>query len=93
MNLATVPRETLYQLQDGVTVGLRAREGHTLQVLMEHKENLEQVRLQRDDLVAHNKELEPVMVEVYSSVLELVVPAELPIDENIHHMVAGFHKA
>lgn len=33
---------------------MRAREYHTLQILMEHKENLEQVSLQRDDLVVHN---------------------------------------
>lgn len=58
MNLLTLPRETLYQLQDGVITELHVREGRTLQILMEHKENLEKVSLQCDDLVTHKKELE-----------------------------------
>jgi len=58
LNLASLPRETLYQLQDGVTAELHAREGCDLQILMEHKENLEQVSLQYDDLVPHNQEVE-----------------------------------
>ena len=41
LNLTTLPRETLYQLQDGVTAELRTREGHALQVLSEQKLNLE----------------------------------------------------
>lgn len=40
-NLAALLREALYQLQDGVSLELRAREGRTLQVLSEHKLNLE----------------------------------------------------
>lgn len=45
---------------------------------MEQKQNLEQISLQHDDLVVHNKELEQAMEEAYSGVLELVVPVELP---------------
>jgi len=41
LNLVSLPRETLYQLQDGVNSELRAREGHALQVLSEHNVNLE----------------------------------------------------
>lgn len=40
LNLAALGRETLYQLQDGVTTELRAREGRALRTLMEHKANL-----------------------------------------------------
>lgn len=35
INMAALPRETLYVLQDRVTVELRAREGHALQVMSE----------------------------------------------------------
>jgi len=45
LNLATLPRETLYQLQDGVTTELHAKEGCALQILMEYKANVEQVSL------------------------------------------------
>ena len=31
LNLTTLPHENLYQLQDGVTTELRAREGHAVQ--------------------------------------------------------------
>jgi len=54
LNMAALPRETLYQLQDGVITEHCAREGCALQILTEHKANLEQVSHQRDDLVAHN---------------------------------------
>lgn len=67
LNLSILPKETLYQLQDGVTVQLHAREGHALQVLMEHKKNIEQVSLQSDHLVTRNKKLEHAMLEVCSN--------------------------
>ena len=35
INMATLPRETLYVLQYGVTVELWARENHMLQVMSE----------------------------------------------------------
>lgn len=41
LNFSAIPRETLYQLQDGVTIELSTREGRALQVLMEKKGNLE----------------------------------------------------
>lgn len=93
LNLASLPQETLYQLQDGVTAEFRAREGYTLQVLMEKKGNPEQVSLECDNLVAHNKELEQAMAEVCSSVPQLAMPAELQATTKIHHMVARFCKA
>lgn len=33
INMAMLPRETLYVLQDGVTIELRDRVGHALQVM------------------------------------------------------------
>lgn len=41
LNLATLPRETLYQLQDGVSTELRTQEGCALQILSDHKDKLE----------------------------------------------------
>ena len=35
LNLATLPQDVLYQLHDGTTMELRAREGHAVQILSE----------------------------------------------------------
>ena len=51
INMAALPRETLYVLQDGVTTKIQAREGHTLQVLRKQKINMEQLSLQCNKLV------------------------------------------
>lgn len=45
LNFSALPKETLYQLQDGVTAKLCSQEGHTLQVLSKLKLNLEQLSL------------------------------------------------
>lgn len=90
LNLTALPRKTLYQLQDGVTTEPHAMEGRAFQILTEHKENLEQVSLQCDDLGVYNQELEQAMTEACIKVTELVVPVELLIIDKIHHMVAGF---
>lgn len=58
LNLAALPRETLHQLQDGVTIEVHAQEGYALQTMIEHKENMEQVSLQRDDLISNTEEVE-----------------------------------
>ena len=57
VNLAALPCETLYVLQDGITAQLRARESHVLQVLSEKKINMEQLSLQCDELVLQNQQL------------------------------------
>jgi len=41
INVAALPRETLYMLQNGVTAELRTREGHALQVMSEQCINIE----------------------------------------------------
>jgi len=58
LNLAALPRETLYQLEEGITAELRTREGHTLQSLSEQKDKLEQLSLQCNNMVAQNQRLE-----------------------------------
>lgn len=92
LNLVAFPRETLYQLQDGITGKLRSREGHALQVLSEKNINLEQLSLQRDSLVAQNQGLEQVMEEACSSILELAMSTELPTMEKIHQLAAGVRR-
>lgn len=52
LNLAALPCEILYQLQDGVIAELRAWEGYAIQVLNEQKIDMDQLSLQLDDLVA-----------------------------------------
>lgn len=41
LNLAALPREMLYHLQDGITAELQARESCAIQVLSEKKFNIE----------------------------------------------------
>lgn len=57
LNLAALPRDTLYQLQDGITVELHTREGHVIQVMSEQNINIEQLNLQCDELVSQNQQL------------------------------------
>jgi len=57
VNLAAISRETLYLLQDGITTELHARKSRALQVLSKKKINLEQLHLQRDELVSQNQQL------------------------------------
>ena len=45
INMAALPRDTLYVLQDGITVELPARESCVLQVFSEQKINIEQLSL------------------------------------------------
>lgn len=92
LNLAALPRETLYQLQVGVTE-LHAREGHALQVMSEQKINMEQLSLQCDELVAQTRGLEQAVEEACSSIPELVVLVELPTTERIHRLAARVREA
>lgn len=52
INMVVLRWGTLYVLQDGVIVELQAKEGHVLQVLCEQRINIEQLSLQRDEVVA-----------------------------------------
>lgn len=52
LNMAALPRETLYQLQDEITRELWARESRAIQVLSEQKINIEHLSLQGDELVS-----------------------------------------
>lgn len=55
INMATLPWETLYVLQDRVTTKLSAREGHALEVLSEQRINMEQLSLQHDKVITQNR--------------------------------------
>jgi len=52
INMVALPQETLYVLQDGITVELRDRESHALQVLSDKKINMENLSLQRDEVMS-----------------------------------------
>jgi len=52
VNMAMLPREMLYHLQDGVTIKLRAWKSHALQGMTKQRINIEQLGLQ------HNEEVE-----------------------------------
>ena len=45
LNMAALPRETLYVLQDEVTAEMRAKEGRPLQVMSEQRINIEHLSL------------------------------------------------
>jgi len=45
ININALPRETLYVLQDGITIELQARESRAVQVLSEQKINIEHLSL------------------------------------------------
>lgn len=57
LNLVALLRDTFYQLQDSITTELHAWEGHAIQVLSEKKINIEQLCLQRDELVSQNRHI------------------------------------
>jgi len=61
--------------------------------LSEQKINKEQLSQQHDELVAQTQGLEQVVDKACQNVLELVVPADLPIAEQIHKLASGFHGA
>lgn len=55
LNMATLPWEMLYLLQDGVTTELQARESCALQVMSEQRINIEQLGLHHNEAVEQNK--------------------------------------
>lgn len=93
VNLATLLRETLYVLQDGITAELQARESHSLQVFSEQKINMEQLSLQHDELVSQNQQLVKVIDDACQSVPELAIPADIPAETKIHKLATGVREA
>jgi hypothetical protein len=91
--MAALPRETLYVLQDGITAELRARESRALQVLSEQKINMEQLSLQRDEVVSQNRQMVQVLEEACQMVPELAIPAEAPAEARIQRLAAGVREA
>lgn len=90
LNLAALPRDTLYQLQDGITVELRAREGRTIQVMNEKNINIEQLNLQHDELVSQNHQIVQTVDEACRRVPELSIIKYLPTEMQIHYLSSGF---
>lgn len=83
LNMVVLPRETLYLLQDGVTVKLWARECHTLQVM---SEQLKKLGLQCNESVQQNKQIMQVVEEAFRMVLELNIQAEEPVEARAHEL-------
>lgn len=57
INMVVLPRETLYIMQDGITIELWARESCVLQLLSEQKINMEKLRLQHDKVLSQNRQM------------------------------------
>ena len=93
LNLAALPRDILYQLQDRMTTELCVREGRAVQMLSEQRINIEQLSLQRNEAVAQNQQLEQIVEEACHRVLELENATDLPIGMWIHKLASGFHEA
>lgn len=55
LNLAALLQDILYHLQDEATVELHAREGRVVKMISEKKINIEQLILQRNEVVAQNQ--------------------------------------
>lgn len=86
VNLATLPRETLYVLQDGINAELRARERRALQVLSEQKINMEQLSLQHNELVSQSQQLVQVIDGTCQSILELAILVDILAKAQIHRL-------
>ena len=91
INMSALPQETLYVLQDGITVELRARE-HALQMLSKKKINMEQLSLQCDEVVSQNRYMVQVLEEAFQMVPELAIPTEATIEACIQRLEVGVCK-
>jgi len=93
LNLDALSHETLYQLQDGIIAELRAWEDRLIQVLHEQRINMDQLKIQRNELVAQSSGLEQVVEDSCRSVPELAVLTKLLVAERVHILAAGVHEA
>ncbi len=93
LNMAVLPRETLHLLQDGVTAELRARESRALQVMSEQRINIEQLSLQRNEVVEQNKQIMQVVEEACQMVPELAIQAEEPVEVRVRKLATGVREA
>ncbi len=93
INLTTLPRDTLYVLQDGITAELRTRESRAVQVLNEKKINMEQISLQCDKVVSQNQQLVQVIYATCQSISELAITADIPVEERIDRLAEGVCEA
>ena len=93
LNLATLPQESLYQLQDSTMMELRARERHVEQVLSKQRINIEQLTLQWDEAVAQSQQVEQVVREACSHAPKLEIATDSPVGIRIHKLASGFREA
>ena len=89
LKLATLLWDTFHQLQDGITEELHAREGCALQVLSKKKINIEQLSLQRDELVPQNQQIMQIVDEAYQRISEFSITIDLPTKMWIHYLASG----
>jgi len=93
INMDTLPWETLYILQDGITVELQTRESRALHVLNEQKINMEQLSLQHNEVVSHNWKMVEVLEEACQMVPKLAIPVDAPAEARIDRLVVGVCEA
>ena len=79
LNVATLPQESLQQLQNSATMELLTRAGHAKQILQEQKINIEQLCLQWDEAVTQKQQVEQLVAEAYANAPKLEIRVELPI--------------
>lgn len=92
LNMAMLPREMLYLLQDGVTIKLKARESHALQVMSEQHINIEQLGLLCNEAIEKNKKIMQVVEEAYQMVLELAIQGEELVEVLVCKFSIGVHE-
>lgn len=93
INMAALPWETLYVLQDAINAKLQARERCALQALSEKRINMEQLILERDGVVLQNRQLVQLLDEACQRIPEMAILADTPIEARIHRLATGVHKA
>ena len=90
-NLAVLPQEIPYLLQEGITAELQPRESREVQVPSEQKINIEKLSLQHDELVSQIQQLVDMADDTYRCILELTIMVNLPVEVRIHSLVSGVH--
>jgi len=61
-------------------------------MLSEKKINMEQLSLQRDEVVSQNRKMVQVLEEACQMVPKLAIPIDAPVDARIHRLTTGVRK-
>lgn len=89
LNMVVLPRETLYLLQDGVTMELKAREICTLKVMRKQCINIEKLGLQHNGAMEQNKRIMQGVEEACRMVLELDIQVEESVEVHAIKLATG----